>query len=136
MTPGPIGINSATYIGYVATGGSVLGSIVATIAVVLPPYVLVLWASHFITRHQDSAIIKGAFMGLRPVVVGLIASAALLLMNQENFGTETTDMVKSVLLCVASFCVVFFSKIHPISVIAAAGAIGLPHLLALPATVD
>lgn len=124
MTPGPIGINSATYIGYVATG-SVLGSLLTTFVVVLPPFLLTLWASHFIGRHQDSAIIKGAFMGLRPVVVGLIASAALLLMNKENFGYATTDQVYSILICAAAFCAVYFAKIHPIAVIVAAGIVGL-----------
>ncbi len=123
MTPGPIGINSATYIGYVATG-SVLGSLAATIAVVLPPFLLVLYASHFITRHQDSTIIKGAFMGLRPVVVGLIASAALLLMNEENFGSTSPDVIKSILLCAGALGTVYFTKIHPILVIIAAGTIG------------
>ncbi len=123
MTPGPIGINSPTYIGYVVTG-SVWGSILATVTVVLPPFVLVLYASHFIRRHKDSAIIKGVFMGLRPVVVGLIASAALLLMNGENFGTATPDCIKSIVICIASFCVVYFTKIHPIFIIIAAGIVG------------
>ncbi len=123
MTPGPIGINSATYIGYVVTG-SVWGSLLATVTVVLPPFVLVLYASHFIRRHKDSAIIKGVFMGLRPVVVGLIASAALLLMNSDNFGAATTECIKSIAICVASFCVVYFTRIHPIFIIIAAGIIG------------
>ena len=123
MPPGPIGINSATYIGYVATG-SVLGSIVATFTVVLPPFILVLYASHFIARHQESAIIKGSFMGLRPVVVGLIASAALLLMNKENFGNTSIDVIKSVAICLASLGTVYFTKIHPILVIVMAGIIG------------
>ncbi|MDD6778190.1 MAG: chromate transporter [Bacteroidales bacterium] len=123
MTPGPIGINSATYIGYVVTG-SVWGSLLATITVVLPPFVLVLYASHFIRRHKESAIIKGVFMGLRPVVVGLIASAALLLMNADNFGTATPECLKSIAICVASFCVVYFTRIHPIFIIIAAGIIG------------
>ena len=123
MTPGPIGINSATYIGYVVTG-SVWGSLLATITVVLPPFVLVLYASHFIRRHKESAIIKGVFMGLRPVVVGLIASAALLLMNADNFGTATPECIKSIAICVASFCVVYFTRIHPIFIIIAAGIIG------------
>lgn len=70
MTPGPIGINSATYIGYVVTG-SVFGSIVATLTVMLPSFLLVLYASHFIHRHKDSVAIKGIFAGLRPVVIGL-----------------------------------------------------------------
>ncbi len=124
MTPGPIGINSATYIGYVVTG-SVLGSIVATLTVVVPPFILVMIASHFISRHNDSAIIKGAFMGLRPVVVGLIASAALLLMNSENFGYATSDRLISIVICIASFCVVYFTRLHPILVIIVAGITGL-----------
>ena len=123
MTPGPIGINSATYIGY-TVAGSVWGSVIVTLAVVIPPYLLVLYASHFIRRHNNSAIVQGAFLGLRPVVVGLIASAALLLMNAENFGHETIDCLKSVIICIASFCVVYFAKIHPIFVIIAAGAVG------------
>ena len=124
MTPGPIGINSATYIGYVSTG-NVLGSIVATLVVVLPPYLLTLYASHYISRHSDNTIIKGAFMGLRPVVVGLIASAALLLMNKENFGlVGSRDNIISIALCAASFCMVYFTKIHPIFVIIMAGIAG------------
>lgn len=134
MTPGPIGINSATYIGYVAPGESdptlatplwgILGSIVCTLVVVLPSFILVAKTSHFITKHHDSAIVKGVFSGLRPVVVGLIASAALLLMNGDNFGHETADVLISITICLISFCVVFFTKIHPIKVIIAAGLAG------------
>lgn len=132
MTPGPIGINSATYIGYVAPGlagfsgvaWGVLGSMLCTLAVVLPPYILCLYTSHFIARHKESAYVKGVFTGLRPVVVGLIASAALLLMNSANFGSETRDVLVSVAICVASFCTVYFTKIHPIAVIIAAGVAG------------
>lgn len=134
MTPGPIGINSATYIGYVAPGEAsadfasplwgVLGSIVCTLVVVLPSFVLVAYTSHFIRRHRESALIKGVFAGLRPVVVGLIASAALLLMNGANFGTATPDVIASVAICIASFCIVYFTRIHPILVIVLAGAAG------------
>lgn len=120
MTPGPIGINSATYIGYVVTD-SVWGAVIATLVVVLPSFVLVLSASHFIRKHRDSVVIKGAFAGLRPVVVGLIASAALLLMNRQNF----TDNTWSILICVISFCLVYFTKLHPIFVICMAGVAGL-----------
>lgn len=124
MTPGPIGINSATYIGYVSTG-NVWGSILATLVVVLPPFLITLYASHFISRHNDSAIIKGAFMGLRPVIVGLIASAALLLMNKDNFGTlGSSEHLTSVIICITSFCLVFFTRIHPIFVIVLAGIAG------------
>ena len=124
MTPGPIGINSATYIGYVVTG-SVFGSLITTITVVLPPFILTLIASHYIQRHKQSPFIKGAFMGLRPVVVGLIASAALLLMNSENFGYLMNERLITIAICVASFCVVYFTRIHPILVIVLAGLVGL-----------
>ena len=133
MTPGPIGINSATYIGYVAPSEAgfsewywgILGSIVCTLTVVLPSFLLVTYTSRFIRRHRDSAIIKGVFLGLRPVVVGLIASAALLLMNEANFGSETTDICWSIAICIASFCIVFFTKVHPIIVIVGAAIVGL-----------
>lgn len=135
MTPGPIGINSATYIGYVAPMMSspalnspfwgILGSIICTLVVVLPSFVLVRYAGHYIMRHRNSVVLKGIFSGLRPVVVGLIASAALLLMNKANFGTATADVVKSVILCASALCLSLFTKIHPILLIVAAGVIGL-----------
>ena len=124
MTPGPIGINSATYIGYTVTGGTVIGAIAATVAVVVPPYILMLYASHFVHKHRESPIIKGVFMGLRPVMVGLIASAALLLMNSDNFGSEMSECIKSILICVITFFFAYFTKVHPILLIIVAGFIG------------
>ncbi len=134
MTPGPIGINSATYIGYVVPHQvdpalhspifGILGSILCTLVVVLPSFLLVTYTSHLIHRHKDSIVVKSIFAGLRPVVVGLIASAALLLMNSDNFGTSTHDVLWSIALCVAAFCGVYFTKVHPILVIVCAGVAG------------
>ena len=134
MTPGPIGINSATYIGYVTPGAAsiafssplfgVLGSILCTLVVVVPSYILTLYTSHFIARHKESAIVKGVFLGLRKVVVGLIASAALLLMNSANFGYEQIDIIKSIIICVIAFVLVYFAKLHPIIIILIAGLAG------------
>lgn len=118
MTPGPIGINSATYIGYTTTG-SIWGAIVATFAVCLPSFLLVLTVSRFLLKHKDSPVIKSIFSGLRPVVVGLIASAALLLMNRENF----YDYI-SIIIAVLSFVIVRYTSIHPILVIILAGIAG------------
>ncbi len=123
MTPGPIGINSATYIGYAVTG-SVWGSIATTLAVVLPPFILVILAYKYISNHTDSVVIRGAFHGLRPVVVGLIASAALLLMNGENFGFTLSHQAISAAICLAAFCLVYFTRLHPIFVIILAGITG------------
>lgn len=145
MTPGPIGINSATYIGFVAPSQvnpelasiwwGILGSCLATIAVVLPPYILTLYSSQFIRKHKDSGIIKSIFSGLRPVVVGLIASAAIMLMNSDNFCPDgkTSQLITSIIICLIAFCLVFFKlpigkqrsiKLHPIFVIIIAGIAG------------
>ena len=115
-----IGINSATYVGYVAAGNSIWGSIIATFAVCLPSFILVLLVSRFILKHKDNITIKSIFSGLRPVVVGLIASAALLLMNKENF----PDYTISIGIAVISFVLVHYAKIHPLLVIVLAGMSG------------
>ena len=119
MTPGPIGINSATYIGYTVTG-SVWGSIVATFAVCLPSFLLVLMVSRLILKNKENPIIKSIFKGLRPVAVGLIASAALLLMNEQNF----PDLTYSIAIAVMAFILTYFVKLHPIIVIILAGLAG------------
>lgn len=144
MTPGPIGINSATYIGFVAPGSvnpdltgigwGILGSVLATLAVVLPSFFLVMYSSHFIRRHNESGVIKGIFSGLRPVVVGLIASAAIMLMNAANFNPRgiSWQLWTNIAICAIAFCLVYFSipykgkkvKLHPIIVIIMAGIAG------------
>lgn len=132
MTPGPIGINSATYIGYVAPVHAgfdhplwgLLGSLVCTLVVVLPSFLLVSYTSHFISRHKESLWIRGIFSGLRPVVIGLIASAALLLMNGENFGTSDKEILISVVIAVSALATVLFTRVHPILVICLAGIAG------------
>ena len=144
MTPGPIGINSATYIGYAAPGSvnpelatplyGIIGSVLATLAVVLPSFFLVVYSSHFIQRHNESGAIKAIFSGLRPVVVGLIASAAIMLMNAANFNPngQGWQLTVNIIISVAAFCLVFFPipfkgrkiKLHPILVIILAGLTG------------
>ena len=84
MTPGPIGINSATYIGYTATN-SVLGSCIATFAVILPSFIIILTICHFFSKFKKNTDVQHIMQGLRPAVIGLIAAAALLLINEENF---------------------------------------------------
>ena len=88
MTPGPIAINSATYIGYEI--GGVFGSVVATFAVCLPSLTIMLLLTRFFLRHRENRYIKSVIRSVGPIVVGMIASAALLMMfpvsgNNENF---------------------------------------------------
>lgn len=127
MTPGPIGINSATYIGYTAilNAGysptvSILGSCLTTAAVCLPSFFLVLSISMAFSKFKHNKYVEAAFVGLRPATVGLIAAAALLLMNGENF----IDY-KSFLLFGAAFFLTWRYKIHPILMILLAGVAGL-----------
>lgn len=119
MTPGPIGINSATYIGYTVTG-NVWGSVIATIAVCLPSFLLVLLISFFFARFKKNKYVAAAFTGLRPMTVGLIAAAALIMMNGENF----IDY-KSVLIFAAAFYLTWRYKVHPILMICMAGVAGV-----------
>lgn len=119
MTPGPIGINSATYIGYTATG-NIWGAMIATFAVCLPSFLLVLLISYFFVRFKSNKYVAAAFTGLRPMTVGLIGAAALLLMNTENF----IDY-KSILIFIAAFLLTWKYKIHPILMICISGLAGL-----------
>ena len=127
MTPGPIGINSATYVGFTATS-SVWGAVVATVAVVLPSFILMLTISKFFLKYQKHSSVEAVFSGLRPAVVGLLASAALVLMNTENFGSPTEDTYTFVTSCML-FLVAFIGtrryRLNPIGMIITCGIAGL-----------
>ena len=134
MTPGPIGINSATYVGYTAvfnaTGNealAVLGSFTASFAVMLPSIVLMLIVSRFFMKYSKHKNVENVFRVLRPAVVGLIASAALLLMTEENFGSPTETPLQfwvSVALFIGAFVAMKFFKVSPILILLLAGVFG------------
>ncbi|MCF0202572.1 MAG: chromate transporter [Bacteroidaceae bacterium] len=141
MTPGPIGINSATYCGYTAvhkafegemSGGtleavSTLGSVVATFAVVLPSLILMLLISMMFLKYMNTPMVQNVFKTLRPVVVGLLASAVLLLMTKENFSSYTEDRFRficSCLLFAVSFVCVWRGYVGPIKMICACAIFG------------
>ena len=117
VTPGPVGINLATYTGY-TTSGSVWGAAVATLAVCLPSFLLLVLAARFLfaTRTRYAP----AWRLLRLVVIGLIAAAALTLCTGENF----VDY-KSVVLCVGAFVAVWKFRAGPVWVLFASGLLGL-----------
>jgi chromate transporter len=135
MTPGPIGINSATYCGYAAVHNAgfngamaVLGSVTATFALVLPSLILMILISKLFMKYMDTPIVQNIFTALRPVVVGLLAAATLLLMNDENFSTPKVNPWQfwiSVGLFVATFVGTKWVKINPIKMICFAAFAGL-----------
>lgn len=131
MTPGPIGINSATYVGYSAVVNAgyshavgILGSTIATVSVVLPSFILMVLISKFFLKYQKHPIIASVFEGLRPGVVGLLAAAALVLMNRENFGTYNWQILTSIILFASTFIASYRYKVNPILLIVICGIIG------------
>ena len=131
MTPGPIGINSATYVGYSAVVNAgyshavgILGSTIATASVVLPSFILMVLISKFFLKYQKHPIIASVFEGLRPGVVGLLAAAALVLMNRENFGTYNWQILTSIILFAGTFIASYRYKVNPILLIVICGIIG------------
>jgi chromate transporter len=135
MTPGPIGINSATYCGYTAIKNAgmnetlaVLGSVTATGALILPSFILMVLIARMFLKYMDTPLVKSIFSGLRPAVVGLLAAATLLLMNKENFSSFTDNPWQfciSVALFIATFVGTRVMKINPILMICFAGFAGL-----------
>ena len=119
MTPGPIGINSATYIGYevihnagAAEAMCVLGSFTATFAVVLPSFIIVLGLCKVYEKWKDHYMFQGVMTGLKPAVLGLIGTAALSLATPENF----IDW-KSIVICIVAFALLYFKKAGPFTII-------------------
>ena len=135
MTPGPIGINSATYCGYAAVHNmglsntmAIFGSITATFALVLPSLILMLLISKMFLKYMKTPAVQSIFMGLRPVVVGLLAVATLLLCNAENFSLPSINVWQfsiSIGLFIATFIGTMWLKINPIRMICYAAVAGM-----------
>lgn len=135
MTPGPIGINSATYCGYTAVHNAgyghlmaILGSATATFALVLPSLILMILISKMFMKYMHTRTVTSVFAGLRPAVVGLLAAATLLLCTRENFSSPQEDLWQFCISCflfAASFYGVKVIKINPIRMILYCAAAGL-----------
>ncbi len=135
MTPGPVGINSATYCGYTAVHNagygmtmSVLGSLTATFALVLPSLILMIVISRMFIKYMKTQPVQSVFLGLRPAVVGLLAAATLMLMSADNFSTPSQNpwqFFVSCFLFLATFVGTYFLKINPIRMIAYSAVAGL-----------
>ena len=133
-TPGPIGINSATYSGYISVVNEgypaivgILGSLIATVAVVLPSFLLVLLVLKILNHYREHPLTKTIFAALRPTVVGLLLAAVIVLMTKDNFGSVTDtpwQFCVSVFLFLAAFVGTFFYKVHPIRMIILCGLAG------------
>ena len=134
MTPGPIGINSATYVGFKAIENAgmsrteaVCGSLLASFSVMLPSFILMLLISAFFMRYKNHKSVQTVLAWLRPVVVGMLAAAVLLLLNEENLGAFQRDNLQlyvSIGLFILAFIATYYWKVGPIKMILLAGLFG------------
>ena len=132
-TPGPIGVNMATYVGFLS--GGVSGAVVATLGLVTPSIIVILIVSAFLERFRASRYVEGAFYGLRPASTAMIF-AALLLVVRATFlpnGLALPDwrlLALAIVLLVLTNNVKATKKLHPIVFIAASAAVGVALRLA------
>jgi len=143
MTPGPLGINIATYVGYTSVINegyppllAILGSLLATLSVLWLPFILMIAISRYLLRHKDSPVVRSVFSGLRPTIVGLVAAAALVLMNAENFGAPREALVQfvaSVALFAFAFVASYRFRANPLLLLALAGGFGMIFYSLVPA---
>lgn len=139
-TPGPIGINCATYTGYTAVINSgmpqwaaVMGAILASLSVLWLPFLLMLIISKMLLKAASAenggrGSVDGMFRILRPAVVGLVAAAAILLMNRENFGSLSDSPFQffvSVIIFIFAFIGTRQYRIHPIWMMILCGVAGV-----------
>lgn len=127
-TPGPIGINMATYAGFNA--GGVLGGILATLALVFPSIVVIIAISKALDKFRNNVFVENVFAMIRPCVVGLIASSALTVFSLAILNSEAQnifEMIKvyEVILFVVILILTFKWKKHPIVYLAIAMVVGI-----------
>ncbi len=129
MTPGPIAINSATFVGIQVAG--IPGAIIATVGCILPSCVIVITLAYIYYRFRGLKMVQGVLAGLRPAVVAMIASAGITLVIMAFYGERTLPVdlnginIISVMIFAAGFLVLRKWKVNPIYVMLGAGAAGV-----------
>lgn len=124
MTPGPVAINSATFVGY--RMGGILGSTLATLGVVTTSFILVSLANYFFNKFKNSKLLSNALSGMRPALIGLIISVFI------SLGLDAYSDVKSILIALIIGLLLYKTKIHPILIIIISGLLGILFYGLLP----
>ena len=123
MTPGPISINLATYVGY--TMGGFGGSLLASFALCLPSMVMVYLIIKLFMSKKSNALMENTLKGLKPAIAGLIFAAGLSMMNLQNFPDFGRGQYNiSVIICVVAFVASYFFRANPILLIVLSGIVG------------
>ena len=127
-TPGPLGVNMATFAGYQA--GGVLGGIVATMGIVVPALIIITIIAKVLEKFKDNKMVNDAFYGIRPAVTALILSSAWGVVQNTLFHMEETNILNMInWYAIIAFgiilvCIMKFKK-HPITYIAIAAVLGI-----------
>ncbi len=124
-TPGPLGINMATYAGFHAAG--ILGGVVATMSLVLPSIIVIIIIAKFLANFSENRTVKAVFFGIRPAVTALIASAVYGLFKVALM-TENGLAIKPLILCVIVFGLMHIKKLkswHPAMWLLIAAVVGI-----------
>ncbi len=127
-TPGPIGVNMATYVGYNVAG--VLGALLATLSLVAPSLIVICIVAKYYQSFKESKLVKMIFAGIKPAVVAFIGSACLslfisVLFNKGNTGVDFFDIKSIILLAALLLASRKFKDAHPIVFIIASAIIGI-----------
>ena len=127
-TPGPIGINMATYVGYDV--GGLFGGLIATLSLVAPSVIVICIIANYFDRFKDSKLVKEIFNGLKPAVIAFIIAATLslfisTLLNVGNNGLGFINFKTCILLGILYLFMMKFPKLHPIFVIVIAAIVGI-----------
>ena len=117
MTPGPVSVNSATFVGYKVSG--IVGSIFATLGITVISFILVSIASKTMDKFKESKYLKAALLGMRPVLIALIINAFI------SLAKDAYVDVKSIIVTLIVGGCLFSKKIHPIVIIVLAGLLGI-----------
>ncbi len=138
-TPGPIGVNMATYVGFLSgmgeggVPGALLGAVVATLGLITPSIIVILIVAAILNSFRENKYVKDAFYGLRPASTGLIAAAGLVVLLENLFTSETVSLasfnykgiILGVVLWVLTNVVKPTKKLHPIVFIAISAVVGV-----------
>lgn len=136
-TPGPLGVNMATYVGYIVNGeGGILGAIVATLGLITPSVIIILIVAYFLKKFRESKLVDSVLYGLRPASVALISAAgvnivlfALLRVDSiyeiSKVQLSWKSVVLAALILVLTRYVPKLKKVHPVWFIGLSAVIGI-----------
>ena len=139
-TPGPIGVNMATYVGYqtgdaFGVAGGIFGGVIATLGLITPSIIVIVIVARMLQKFKDSKYVEYAFYGLRAASIALVASACLgvakiafwnaEIMAESGSVFAAVDYKSIILSVVIFFCVTKFKKLHPIALILFSAVVGI-----------